>query len=74
MAYQQVLFTREATHILSYSDIEINVNLNSTKLAEELNKTFIPFFEGTRNQTKNQDYNFYYHYEQVNLTEEIKNE
>ena len=46
MAYQQVLITQEVGNILSYSNIDINVNMNETKLVDytmqRFNETILP--------------------------------
>ncbi len=51
MIYQQVLFIQEIGKLLSYTDLEINLNFNATKFAEELNRTFIPAWKEAFNQT-----------------------
>ena len=51
MIYQQLLFSQEIGKILSYTDLQINVNMNATKFAEELNRTFIPAWKQAFNQT-----------------------
>ena len=63
MLYQQLIFIKGATHILSYSDIEVNVNFNETKFLEELNNTFVPAWKEEFNQT---------FYSQLNLTTQNK--
>jgi len=61
MSYQQRLTAVLVTEVLSYSDIEVNVNFNETKFMEELNNTFIPAWKEAFNQTA---------YEQLNLSED----
>ena len=53
MVYQQLLFTQEIVKILSFLDLELNINLNATKFAEELNRTFIPAWKEAFNNTIN---------------------
>jgi len=54
MIYQQVLFTQEIGRVLSYTDLEINVNFNATEFTEGLNKSFqefIPAWKEAFNKT-----------------------
>lgn len=51
MAYQQVLITNEISSVLSYTDLEVNINFNATKFAQELNDTFIPSWRAAFNET-----------------------
>jgi hypothetical protein len=51
LIYQQMLFTNEIIKVLSYSDVEVNVNFNATEFSEELNRTFIPTLQEALNQT-----------------------
>jgi len=57
MVYQQVLITQEVSKVLSYADIEINVDFNATKFSEELNRTFIPAWKQAFNETLNKEVN-----------------
>jgi hypothetical protein len=49
--YQQVIFIKGITYLTSYSNIEVNVNLNETKLVEKFNETFMPIFKENLNQS-----------------------
>lgn len=40
---------------LSLTDIQINVNINETKMAQELNQTFIPAWKQAFNETIQND-------------------
>lgn len=51
MFYQQIVIIEGAKHILSYADLEVNVNFNATKFTEELNRTFIPAWKQAFNET-----------------------
>lgn len=51
MIYQQLLFANNLAMVLGYSDVEINVNLNATEFANELNNTFIPAWKYAFNET-----------------------
>lgn len=57
MIYEQRLLFLAVGEALSYSDVEINVNLNATKFAEELNNTFIPAWKLAFNETLNNQLN-----------------
>ncbi len=47
MVFQQELITQELSKVLSYTDLEINVNFNETRFIEELNNTLIPELKKT---------------------------
>lgn len=51
MVYQQMLFTQELGKVLSYTDLQVNINFNATKFTEELNRTFIPAWKQAFNET-----------------------
>jgi len=54
MMLQQAIIKQSVIDILSYSDVEVNVNFNETKLVQELNNTFIPAWKQAFNQTVNE--------------------
>jgi hypothetical protein len=49
MVYQQLLFTREISQVMSYTDI--SVSFNSTKFSEDLAEKFIPAWKAAFNET-----------------------
>lgn len=51
MFYQQMIMIKGVGYILSYSDLEVNVNFNATKFVNEINRTFIPEFNKELNNT-----------------------
>jgi len=51
MIYQQILFTQEIGKVLSYTNLQINIDFNATKFTEELNNTFIPAWKQAFNET-----------------------
>lgn len=51
MILQQAIIKQGIIDVLSYSDVEVNVNFNETKLVEELNNTFIPAWKQAFNKT-----------------------
>lgn len=42
MSYQQDLIKDGLIDVLTYTNLDINVNFNETKFVQELNNTFIP--------------------------------
>lgn len=51
MIFQQELITRYVYELFSYSNIEVNVNINQTKLLEDINKTLVDFNNLIGNRT-----------------------
>lgn len=47
MILQQAIFKQGLIDVLSYSNLEVNVNLNETKMISEMSNTFIPLFNQT---------------------------
>ena len=64
MMIQQAIFKQGIIDVLSYTDVEVNINMNETKLVQELNNTFIPAWKEAFNQTT---------YEQLDVRGAIKN-
>ena len=60
MLLQQAIFKQGIIDVLSYSEVEVNVNMNTTKLVEELNNTFIPAWKQAFNQTVHEQLNLSY--------------
>ena len=53
MMLQQAIVKQGIIDVLSYTDIEVDINFNETKFMEELNNTFIPAWKQAINQTLN---------------------
>ena len=59
MVFQQAVIVKDIIDILSYSEVEVNINLNETKLVEEINNTFSPLFKEEFNNSNNEEEIFY---------------
>jgi len=51
MFYQQKIIETGIISVLTYTDLDIDINFNETKFVEELNKTVIPPLKEIFNET-----------------------
>lgn len=55
MVWQQFAIVYQVAYILSFTNIDVDVNLNGTAFAEELNQTFIPAWKQAFNETMSKE-------------------